>query len=162
MWLSLFVCTFLVLGLLAVLHKFRPLLDRIRQDWTLASYILYSGTLFTLLLAFDQYRYEASSTITISLCLGTGAWFYLRSPYPWQRTLALLAGLTLAMWTAITGQWPAFFQDGQGWLQWQVYASEGWFEARRAVFLWGWMVVVILAPALLRWIPAYGKRASLA
>jgi len=145
MWLSLFAITFLVLGLLALLRRFNPLLARLRQDWTLVSYILYSGTLFTLGLTFDQYRNEGPFTLSSSLCLVTGAWLYLRSARPWQRTLALVTGITLAMGSAYASQWPAHLvQDWGGWL------GAGWHEARQVFLAWGWMVLVLLAPALIK------------
>jgi hypothetical protein len=159
MWLSLFVLTFLAIGLLSLLRRFRPLLARIRQDWTLASFILYSGTLFTLLLTLDQRRIQEPATLASGLCLATGAWLYLRSPRRWQRALALLAGLTLAMWTAIASQWSAnFIQDWGAWLQWQPLASERWSGAYRGIFEWGWMVLALLAPALLKLFPEPGKQ----
>jgi len=159
MWLSLFALTFLVIGLLSLLRRFRPLIDRIRQDWTLASFILYSGTVFTLLLAFDRYGIQESTTVTGTLCLATGAWLYLRSPRRWQRALALLAGLTLAMWTAIASQWSdTLILDWGAWLHGQPMISDRWTTAYQGIFEWGWMALAILAPALLKLFPQPGKR----
>jgi hypothetical protein len=153
MWLSLFAITFLAICLLSLLRRFRPLLDRIRQDWTLASFILYSGTLFTLVLTFDHYRIQGTTTFTSTLCLATGAWLYLRSPRRWQRALALLTGLTLAMWTAIAGQWTTTLIQ-----VWQPQAEARWIDAYRGIFEWGWMALAILAPAVLKLLPEAGKR----
>ena len=151
MWFSLFVLTFLVLGVLALLRRFRSLSWRIQQDWTIMSYILYAGAMFTLLLAFDQYRYKEPYAIASTLCLTTGAWLYLRSSKKWQRTLALLTGLTLAVSAAVAGQLPIVpDQDWRLWLAWHPPESERWFEARRTILEWGWMVLFILAPSWLR------------
>lgn len=146
MWLSLFAMTFLFLGLLALVHRFHPLLARLRQDWTLVSYILYSGTLFTLGFTFDQYHAEQPYTLASSLCLVTGAWLYLRSRRPWQRTLALLAGITLAMGSSYASQWPAVL-------------AQDWYAARQTILAWGWMVLALLAPALIK-LPKVAKDRS--
>jgi hypothetical protein len=160
MWLSLFAITFLALCLLALLRRFRPMIARIRQDWTLVSYILYCGALFTLGFAFGGHRSERLYTLASSLCLLTGAWLYLRSARSWQRTLALLAGLSLAMWAAIASQWPVeLVQDWGGWLQAQPLAQENWLATRQAILAWMWMVLTLLAPALLKLLPGTEPRA---
>lgn len=161
MWFSLFGLTFLVLGLLAVMRKFRILLVHIQQDWTIASYIFYSGAIFTLLLTFNQYRYEKAFALASSLCLATGAWLYLKSPRAWQRTLSLLTGLTLASGAIAASQWPA--ENLAGWRQlliWIPPGSEQSFEVYRVLLDWGWMVLFLLAPILIRFIPFQGKRAA--
>jgi hypothetical protein len=161
MWFSLFAMTFLVLGLLAVIRKFRILLVRIQHDWTIASYILYSGAIFTLLLTFNQYRYEKTFALASSLCLATGAWLYLKSPRPWQRTLSLLTGLTLASGAIAASQWSAEnLADWRQLLIWIPPDSERSFEVYRVLLDWGWMVLFLLAPYLIRLIPSQNKRAA--
>jgi hypothetical protein len=159
MWLSLFALTFLVLGLLAIFRRFRPLFWRIRQDWTLASYILYSGVIFILVLTFDQYRYERPYAIASTLCLATGAWLYLHSPKPWQRSLSLLAGFTLAMWAAAFSQWSiTSIEDWKSWLYWGALESNHFVEIRWTILQWAWMLVFLLAPIWLRILPMPGRR----
>ena len=161
MWLSLFALTFLALGALALVRRFRILVFRIRKDWTIASYILYSGAIFTLLLTFNQYRYEKTFAIASSLCLATGAWFYLRSPRPWQRTLSLLVGLTLATGSIAASQWPP--DSLASWRQilvWVPPDSERIFEIQRLLLDWGWMVLFLLAPIVIRLIPGHHKPAA--
>jgi hypothetical protein len=158
MWTSLFVLVFVVLGVLALFRRFRIFLWRLRQDWTLISYILYAGAMFMLALAFNQYRYERPYAMASSLCLITGAWLYLRSSQRWKRTLSLLAGLTLAMWTAAIGLWSgASWQNWNNWQSWGSLEYERWFEGLRTILTWAWMVIAICAPALLRFLP--GSRA---
>ena len=159
MWFSLFTLIFLVLGLLALMRKFRVVLGRIQQDWTIASYILYSGAIFTLLLTFNQYRYEKTFALASSLCLATGAFLYLKSPRAWQRTLSLLTGLTLATGAIAASQWPA--ENLAGWRQLLVglpLSSEQSFEVYRVLLDWGWMVLFLLAPNLIKLILNQGKR----
>lgn len=52
-------------------------------------------------------------TIAGMLLLAMGGWFYLRSPWLWQRALALFAGRTLAMAIAATGK--AIIYSSSGW-----------------------------------------------
>lgn len=159
MWLSLFALTFLVLGFLALLRRFRPLFSRVRKDWTLASYILYSGVIFTLVLTFDQYRFERPYAIASILCLATGSWLYLRSPQEWQRSLSLMAGLTLAMGAAVFGQWSIVpVQDWKFWLYWGTLESDQFMEIRWTILEWGWMLVFLLAPIWLRLLSRMSKR----
>jgi hypothetical protein len=103
LWLMLFCLTLLVVALLALLNRFQPLFSRTRQDWTMLSYILYGESVFALLFLFENHRFERSFIIASLLCLGVGLWFYLRSPARWKRLLALLGGLSLAMWVAVFG-----------------------------------------------------------
>ncbi len=158
MWLCLFALTFLVLGCLALLRRFRSLLWRIRQDWTLASYILYSGAIFTLALTFDQYRFEKTYAVASMLCLTTGAWLYLRSPRQWQRTLSLLIGLSLAMVSATFSQWAILSMHDL--FTWKTPDSARWLEVRWTILEWVWMVVFILAPIWLRLLPKPGRRTT--
>jgi hypothetical protein len=154
MWLSLFLLVFIVFGVLALFRRFRSLLWRIRQDWTLASYILYAGAMFMLALAFNQYRYERPYAIASTFCLMTGAWLYLRSSQRWKRTLSLLVGLTLAMWTAALGLWSGGnWQIWNNWQSWGSLENERWFEGFRTILVWGWMMIAICAPVLLRLLP---------
>jgi hypothetical protein len=160
MWLSLFAITFLALGLLALLRRFHPMIARIRQDWTLVSYILYSGAVFTLGVTFGQYHDRQPYSFASSLCLATGAWLYLRSARSWQRTLALIAGLSLAMWAGISSQWPIqLIQEWSGRLGANPLAQQGGYVTRQAILAWMWMVVTLLAPAAIKWLPGSGARA---
>jgi hypothetical protein len=159
MWFSLFLLVFIVLGALALFRRFRSLIWRIQQDWTLVSYILYAGAMFMLALTFNQYRYERPYAVASTFCLVTGAWLYLRSSQRWKRTLSLLAGITLAMWTAAVGLWlDGYWQNGNNWQGWGSLEHERWFEGFRAILAWGWMVIAICAPALLRFLPRSGPQ----
>jgi len=163
MWFSLFGFTFMILGVLSLVRRFRMQLVSIWQDWTLASYILYSGAVFTLMITFDQYRYEKAYALASTLCLATGAWLYLRSARQWQRTLALLTGMTLAMGAIAASQWPAAnLAEWRNLFSWSPSSSESGFEAHRVLLDWAWMTLILLAPILLKLIPRTGKRTGAA
>lgn len=157
MWLGLFVITFLAIGLLTLLRRFQPLLERIRQDWTLASYILYSGGLAVITLAFVFHRYEKLNMAGATLFLAAGSWLYLRSPRAWQRSVALLSGLGFSV-AALSGwQWPLIplqaWPDPSNWL-WPD--SLDGFGIQGMILEWGWLAAIILAPALVKFLPRPG------
>jgi hypothetical protein len=151
LWLSLFAMIALAIGLLALLKRCQPMLQRIRQDWTLGSYILYSGVAAALGLSFARHLSKNIYAIASILCLALGAWLFLRSPHVWQRLLALLGGLTCAVYVAAAGQWPLHPLDAwESRLWWAVTENSG---SLLAAVEWGWMAAILLAPALFHLYP---------
>jgi hypothetical protein len=146
LWLGLFALTGMVLGLLALLKRCQVLLQRIRQDWTLVSYILYSGVLAALGLSFSRHFAKNIYAVASIACLALGAWLFLRSPRAWQRLLALLGGLTLAVSMAAAGQWPLHPLD-----TWEsaVWLGSIGSSSLLPVLEWGWIVIFLLAPGVL-------------
>jgi hypothetical protein len=147
-WLGLLVVMVFTILIAAVWRPLRPFYRSIRDDWTLLSFGLYGAALVGLLLTFDDYPYDEPYTIVASLILAAGAWIYLRNTRSWRRFLALFTGLTLSMAVAATGKgiiyttsWP-----GLRLFTWQT-------EVASTVIFWGWLVVVILTPALLTLLP---------
>jgi hypothetical protein len=158
MWLGLFVISSLALGLMALLRRFHSLLFRIRQDWSLVSYIFYSGALAAFTLSFAHRQHEKLFAVTSILCLAAGAWLYLRSPRPWQRSLALLSGLTLAVLAAAAGRWPLIpVHVWPDWANWPGSEGEIWYGVSGTILEWSWMAAAVLAPALLKIFPHPGK-----
>lgn len=148
-WLSLLALVVLVLYLARSLPVLRALARRLQQDWTQVSYLLYSGSMLALVLAFDGYRNGAPYAVLSLACLAAGAWGYLRSREPGRGFLALLVGATLSMWVAAAGKWLiAPDQDWTAWIPGGSFGSERWFEAERALVAWGWMLVVMALPGL--------------
>jgi hypothetical protein len=146
LWLMLFCLTLLVVALLAIFNRFQPLFQRIEHDWTLFSYVLYGESVFVLLLLFENHHAAPAYAIASLLCLAGGGWFYLRAAQGGRRILALIGGVTLAMWiAALSRGWvgdsgsrlsPASGMDGSG--------------IGQILLAWAWMVVALLLPALLR------------
>jgi hypothetical protein len=157
LWLILLCLTLLVVALLAVFNRFQPLLRGVRHDWTLLSYILYGEAVFALLLLFQTQRFTLNYAIASLMCLLAGVWFFLRSPARWQRLLALVACLTLAVGIAVLGQWP-IHPDG-GWLSWSELNPS---DAGRLLLSWVWMVVALLLPGLLARLPSKTGQKGLA
>lgn len=153
LWLMLFCLTLLVVALLAVFNRFQPLLKRVRHDWTQLSFILYGESVFALLLLFENHRFDVSYTIATLFFLVAGVWFYLRCAARWQRLLALLGGLTLAVGIVALGNWPGT-TAGQ-WTSWSQLRPS---EIGRLLLSWIWMVVALLLPGLLSRLPSAPPR----
>ncbi len=153
LWIGLLVAAIFVILITSLLPSFRPFHWRLRQDWTLLSFILYGATLFALVLTFDDYINEEPYKIASMLFLAVGGWCYLRSTHAWQRFLALFIGLTLAMMTAAVGK--AILYSSPTWpyprhLTWQT-------EAMSTIIMWGWLALIIAAPILVKYLPGLHK-----
>ena len=95
------------------------------------------------------------------LSLALGAWTYLRGKTTRRCMLALLSGMTLAMWTMAIGEWVIVpRQDWPVWFGWHPPESERWFESLREVIAWVWMMLALLAPASLGLLPRARELAS--
>jgi len=143
-WLGLLGIVVFTVLISAGWRPLRPFYRRIRDDWTLLSFGMYGAALIGLLLTFDDYPYHGPYTAVASLLLAAGAWAYLRSARSWQRFLSLFAGVTLSMAVAATGKGIIYiyYWPGRRHFTWQT-------EVGSTVVLWGWLVAMILLPALL-------------
>ena len=146
MWGSLLIVSGLILLLAAIWSPLRPFYERIRTDWTLLSFCLYGASLEALLLTFDDYVNEEPYVLLAAAVLAIGGWGYLRSRRPWSRPLALLAGLTVAMAISATGK--AIIFSSPAW-PYPRYDFTWQSEVMSTVALWGWLMLLILAPAIL-------------
>lgn len=152
-WSSVFVACVLLVLLLATWSRTRRLAQRICQDWTLFSFLLYGGVVFALELVFEEYRYDGLWKVACWGCLALGAWIYLRNADQRKRILALLLGVTLTYWIAAIGKWIILPQQSWG----AFYGYDHWayrlFEFGSTIAQWGWMVFFMLIPALLGLMP---------
>lgn len=147
-WLGLLGIVVFTVLISAGWRPLRPFYRRIRDDWTLLSFGMYGAALIGLLLTFDDYPYDGPYTAVASLILAACAWAYLQSVRSRKRFLSLFVGVTLSMAVAATGKgiiyiyhWP-----GRRLFTWQT-------EVGSTVVLWGWLVAMILSPALLTLLP---------
>jgi hypothetical protein len=125
------------------------LAQRIRQDWTLMSFMVYSALVFDLELIFEEYGHDEAWKIASRICLVAGAWIYFRTADRRKRILALLAGSTLFFGIAAVGQWVVLPLQSWG----DFYGYDHW--TYRRVMLSGtltdWVSAIfyMLLPALL-------------
>jgi hypothetical protein len=153
LWFVLLGITALIVLMAATLPPLRPFYFRIRDDWTPVSFGLYGATVLAVNMAFEDYPHPHKQLyiVVASLILVAGAWVYMRSAHLWQRSLALVAGITLAMAVAATGK-AILYANAQLWPR--VARGFTWqSEVLFTVIFWGWLVAMLMAPALLRLLP---------
>lgn len=148
LWGILILLVALLVLIFWLTPKFRPFYQRIRNDWTLFSFVLYGTAPFALILSFDDYQNEEPYLFLSFLILAVGGWFYLRNRVPWKRFWSLFIGLTLSMFTAAVGKgilyagpWPRpkFFT-------WQT-------EFMSTIVMWMWMALIMFISAGLNLLP---------
>ena len=160
LWFVLLGMTALMVLVAATLPPLRPFYLRIRDDWTLLSFGLYGATLVAVFVAFEDYPHPQKQPYIFLalLILAAGAWLYMRSAGRGGRCLALLAGITLSMAVAAVGK-AILYTNSQLWpRETQHFTWQG--EVLSTLFLWGWLLVVVMAPALLRLLPHPDKSFS--
>jgi len=154
LWLSLLAILGLAVLIAATLPFSRPVWQAIRRDWTGLSFLLYGTVVFAYLVDLNEYEYEGPYVVAGMLSLAVGAWAYLRGKTTRRRILALLSGTPLAMWVMAIGKWVIVpRQDWPQWFGWHPPETERWFESLGEVIAWAWMMVALLAPALLSLLP---------
>ncbi len=141
------VCAALVL-LAAWLGPLRTLSQRLRRDWSLLSFLLYSLALMPILFQ-DEYRGLELYQIAGLAALAGGAWAYLRQGRPGRRLLVLLAGLVLAMVILSLGIYRLY--PLQAWAAHTTFPR--WWEAANPLMHGFALAVVLSLPAALKLLP---------
>lgn len=151
---SILLGALILVNLLRLLPHTRGVWQRIRADWTQLSFLLYGGLVISTMLLFDEYHHDSVWHFVAWSCLALGAWLYLRAKRKKQRILALICGATGAMWIVALAKWVLI--PLQKWpTGYPVSPSEAtrWVEVGSAMIGWVWILVMLLAPALLSFLP---------
>lgn len=151
---SILLGAVILVNLLRLLPHTRGVWQRIRADWTQLSFLFYGGLVLSILLMFDEYHYADVWRFMAWICLALGAWLYLRAKGQKQRILALICGATGAMWIVALAKWMLI--PLQKWpTGYPVSPSEAtrWVETGSATIGWVWILIMLLAPALLSLLP---------
>jgi hypothetical protein len=151
---SILLGALILVNLLRLLPHTRGVWQRIRADWTQLSFLLYGGLVISTVLLFDEYHHANVWQLVAWSCLVLGAWLYLRAKRQKQRILALICGATGAMWIVALAKWVLI--PLQKWpTGYPVSPSEAtrWVEVGSAMIGWVWILVMLLAPALLSLLP---------
>jgi hypothetical protein len=151
---SILLGALILVNLLRLLPHTRGVWQRIRADWTQLSFLLYGGLVINIVLMFDEYHYADLWRFMAWICLALGAWLYLRAKRQKQCILALICGATGAMWIVALAKWMLI--PLQKWpTGYPVSPSEAtrWVEIGSAMIGWVWILIMLLAPALLSLLP---------
>jgi hypothetical protein len=145
----------IVVNILRLLPYYANLWQRIRADWTQLSFLFYGGLVLAILLTFDEYHYDQVWLFLAWTALAVGAWFYLQARELKQRILALVGGVTGAMWVVALAKWVLI--PLQAWPDGFPVApspATRWFESGSALIDWGLIVLMLCMPALLNLLPS--------
>jgi len=148
LWLGLILLVFLLLVISRLVPRFRPFYQRLKDDWTLLSFLLYGAVPFVLVITFDGYVNEEPFAILSLFMLALGGWFYLRNDEPLKRFVSLQIGLALSMLTATAGKAVLFMGS---WFQ--VFDSTWKDELVSTVMTWVWLALIMLLPLALNLLP---------
>ena len=151
---SILLGALILVNLLRLPPHTRGVWQRIRADWTQLSFLLYGGLVLSIALVFDEYHHADAWQFMAWICLALGAWLYLRAKRQKQRILALICGATGGMWIIALAKWVLI--PLQKWpTGYPVSPSEAtrWLETGSAMIGWVWILVMLLAPALLSFMP---------
>jgi hypothetical protein len=152
-WLISFAVLVLLVLFLMIWPRTRKLAQRIRLDWTLMSFMVYSALVFNLELIFEEYAYDEAWKIACRICLFIGAWIYFKNDVQRKRIQALLVGATLFFGIAAVGQWVVLPQQSWG----AFYGYDHWTYQRVILSgtLTGWVSALffMMVPALINLLP---------
>ena len=154
LWFFVPLIALILITLLRLLPSTRSLWRRVREDWTQLSFLVYGGIVFYILLIFDEYQQKEIWSLAAWISLGIGCLLYLYSRDKTRRILLLLSGATLAMWIVATGKW--FLVPIQDWgpnVIVNPVETERWFEFYGTLVEWICIVIALLSPAVLRFLP---------
>jgi len=139
-----------LVGILSLFPITRKLWHRIRVDWTQISFLIYGSLVFLVSIAFEEFQYDEISKFIAWICIAMGAWLYLRSNETRQRILALLGGVTGAMWVIAISYWVLI--PLQNWPN--RYAKDlRWTDTGTAFIGWIFFLLIMTTPALLNLLP---------
>ena len=148
LWMGLILPPLLLLVISSLVPRLRPFHQRLRDDWTLLSFLLYGAVPLALWITFDGYVNEEPFAILSLFMLALGGWFYLRSDEPLKRFASLQVGLALSLLTATVGKAVLFIGS---WFQ--VFNSTWKDELVSTVMTWIWLALIMLLPLALNLLP---------
>lgn len=150
---GLFVPVLVLLVILsAVIPRYRPFYQRLRNDWTLLCFILYGATPHMAFLCFEGYPRTGLFRESIFLILAVGGWLYLRNDVPWKKFLILIGGQTLSLFTAAVGQvvlfkYSAYYRP-------DIDIRVAWWDfVHTSVAIWLGLVLIMFLPLLINLLP---------
>ncbi len=150
LWSILIPLTILLVALSALIPRLRPFYHRLRDDWTLLSFVLYGMAPFALVVSFDDYQNEEPYLILSFLILAFGGWLYLRSKDPANRFLVLFGGMALSMLVAAVGK--AILYAGP-WPRLKYFTWQSEFIS--TIIEWAWLALIMLLPLVINLLPRF-------
>lgn len=148
LWIGLILLVCFLLVIARSVPRFRPFYLRLREDWTLLSFMLYGTVPLMLWLIFDEYVNKEPFFALSLFMLALGGWFYLRKDEPLKRFVSLQIGLALSMFTAAAGKAALILWSRPQELNF-VLKDELFFSLET----WLWLALIMFLPLLLNLLP---------
>jgi len=126
--LALIFMTLAAIGLLRVLPSFHA---RVRQEWTLLSFLLY-GIAILPVIGNDEFHGTEWYEVASLLILAAGALLYLAAPWRWLRVLALVVPSVISPVVMSLGLYQVF--PAQSWAQ-PVFSFRLWEALQPVLYL---------------------------
>jgi hypothetical protein len=151
LWMGMALILVLLLVAARLEPRSLPFHQRLREDWTLLSFILYGAAPLALVFTLNEYKNEEPYMFLALLILAAGGWLYLRSDEPWHRFFCLQSGLWFSMLVVAIGKavlvessFPGVMDDS-----WQ-------FEFMSTIITSMWLSLFMLSSPMLNWLPRTG------
>jgi hypothetical protein len=147
LWVWMVILVLLLIVATRSVPKSRPFYQRLRDDWTLLSFIIYGTMPLALFITFNEYKNEEPFMFLSFLILAVGGRLYLRSDVPWNKFLFLQGGVALSMLVAAAGKAvleESSFPFGGG--TWQI-------EFMSTIVTWVWLAMLMLLPLAFKLLP---------
>ena len=148
LWMGLVLLLLLLLVISRFVPRFHPFHQRLRDDWTLLSFIIYGSMPFVLFISYNEYKNEEPFMFLSLVSLAVGGWFYLRKDTPWKRFKSLFIGSALSMLIAATGKallHDSSFPYGHG-FAWKT-------EFLYTLVTWLWLALIMLSSLVVNLLP---------
>ena len=131
----------LLLFVTRLLPNSKSFYERLRDDWTLLSFIIYGTMPLMLVFTYSDYKNEEPFMFLSLVSLAAGGWLYLRSYEPLKRFLYLYGGVALSMMVAAVGK--AVLRDSS----FPTAVSGSWqTEFISTLITWLWLALIMLIP----------------
>jgi hypothetical protein len=145
LWMGLIFMLVLLLLVARLVPIFRPFNQRLREDWTLISFLVYGGAPLALVFTFGDYKNEEPFMFLALLILAAGGWFYLRNEEHLKRFYCLQGGLWFSMLVVAVGKallakssFPGMLDNG-----WQI-------EFMSTIITGMWLAMIMTIPLALQ------------
>jgi len=139
-WVGLIFMLILLLVATRLIPKSRLFHQRLKDDWTLLSFIIYGAMPFVLFITYNEYKNEEPFMFMSLMVLAVCGWLYLKSYEPLKRFLYLYGGVALSMLVAAIGK--AVLEESSfpgGSSTWQT-------EFMDTLTMWLWLALIMLIP----------------
>jgi hypothetical protein len=147
LWMGSIFLLILLLVASRLIPKSRSFHQRLRDDWTLLSFIIYGTLPLVLFIILNEYKNEEPFMFLALLILAVGGWLYLQSGVPWNKFLYLQGGVALSLLTVAVGK--AILAESS----FPVGADTWQIEFMDTIITWLWLAMIMLIPLALNLLP---------